>query len=68
MSIGNSGRVVVEIDPNLKKELYATLMRDGLTLKDWFVKSAESYLTSTYQRTLSFDTRKEKERDNEATQ
>jgi hypothetical protein len=68
MSIGNSGRVVVEIDPNLKKELYATLMREGLTLKDWFVKSAETYLTSTYQQTLSFDKRQEKETDNEATQ
>jgi hypothetical protein len=60
MSIGNSGRVVVEVDPELKKELYATLMRDGLTLKGWFVKSAEAYLTHTTQMTLGFDGRKEK--------
>jgi len=62
MSIGNSGRVVVEVDPDLKKALHATLMRDGLTLKEWFVKSAETYLTHTSQLPLSF---KEKVTENE---
>lgn len=65
MSIGNSGRIVVEVDPELKKKLYATLMRDGLTLKGWFVKSAEAYLTRTTQMTLGFDGRQEKEAANE---
>jgi hypothetical protein len=57
MSIGNSGRVVVEVDPELKKALHATLVRDGLTLKEWFVKSAETYLTHTSQLTLGFEKR-----------
>ncbi len=55
MSIGRSGRVVIEIDPALKKTLHATLMKNGLTLKDWFVLSAENYLTNTTQRSLPFD-------------
>ena len=66
MSIGNSGRVVIEIDPDLKKELYAILIRDGSTLKDWFVKSAETYLTESNQMTLDFDVNK-KETIHEAT-
>ena len=66
MSIGNSGRVVIEIDPDLKKELYAILIRDGSTLKDWFVKSAETYLTESNQMTLGFDVNK-KETIHEAT-
>lgn len=55
MSIGRSGRVVIEIDPALKKKLHATLMKNGLTLKEWFVLSAENYLTNTTQGSLPFD-------------
>lgn len=66
MSIGTSGRVVVEVDPELKRELYATLMRDGLTLKDWFVKSAETYMTNTSQMSLGFDAQAKREATNEA--
>ncbi len=55
MGIGTSGRVVIEVDPVLKKALYAALMRDGLTLKDWFIQSAESYVANTTQGTLAFD-------------
>ena len=35
MAVGESGRLVVEIDPNLKKELHQTLREDGTNLKDW---------------------------------
>lgn len=66
MGIGNSGRVVVEVDPNLKRELHATLMRDGLTLKDWFVKSAEVYLLHQTQMSLSLNNQEEKETENES--
>jgi len=55
MSIGKSGRVVIEIDPRLKKELYAVLRRNELNLKDWFVKSAESYIMNNLQDTLPFE-------------
>lgn len=44
MSRGPSGRIVVEVDPALKKRLHAALTLDGLTLKDWFRQQAEAYL------------------------
>lgn len=45
MSRGPSGRIVVQVDPALKKRLHAALTLDGMTLKDWFRKQAETYLT-----------------------
>lgn len=45
MSRGPSGRIVVEVDPALKKRLHAALALDGTTLKDWLRQQAESYLT-----------------------
>src|SRR5574338_126734 len=45
MSRGPSGRIVVEVDPALKKRLHAALTLDGITLKDWFRQRAETYLT-----------------------
>jgi hypothetical protein len=44
MSRGPSGRIVVEVDPALKKRLHAALTLDGITLKDWFRQHAETYL------------------------
>ncbi len=44
MAKGNSGRVVLEIDPTLKKQLYALLALEQLTLKDWFIDKAEEYV------------------------
>ncbi|GFO77754.1 hypothetical protein BPLS_P6386 [Bathymodiolus platifrons methanotrophic gill symbiont] len=46
MSIGKSGRIVIEIDPDLKKKLYSELTLQGLSLKDWFLMSTNNYLTS----------------------
>lgn len=44
MSIGNSGRIVIEVNPALKRELYSGLARDGMTLKDWFLQEVSAYL------------------------
>jgi hypothetical protein len=44
MARGESGRIVLEIDPSEKKELYEALTKDGMTLKDWFLRRASSYL------------------------
>lgn len=52
MARGESGRVVIEVDPALKRELYAVLAMSGSTLKDWFVRSAESYCCSGAQGSL----------------
>jgi hypothetical protein len=44
MARGQSGRLVVEIDPEMKRELHAKVARDGRTLKDWLVEQARRYL------------------------
>lgn len=38
-----SGRIVVDVDPKLKRKLYAALALSGDTLKEWFVKEAAGY-------------------------
>jgi DNA (cytosine-5)-methyltransferase 1 len=40
---GTSGKIVVSIEPELKRRLYASLSLSGSTLKDWFRKSASAY-------------------------
>lgn len=52
MSIGTSGRIVIEVDPQLKRELHSAVLRHGLTLKSWFLSCATSYLEAEGQMTL----------------
>lgn len=49
MARGDSGRIVLEIDPSQKDELYSALTKDGLTLKDWFLQQADQYLRTQDQ-------------------
>ena len=52
MSRGNSGRIVLEVDPVVKNKLYDTLDEDGLTLKDWFLRQAKRYQEDRLQPPL----------------
>lgn len=52
MPAGPSGRIVVDIDPALKQEIYAALERDGLNLKQWFLQQAETLLQDRRQLSL----------------
>lgn len=54
MSIGPSGRIVLEIDPEIKQLLYKNLKQNGLSLKDWFLKQAEKELNKE-QLTFNFN-------------
>lgn len=38
---GESGRIVVDVEPELKRRIYSALSLSGGTLKDWFIKVAE---------------------------
>ncbi len=49
MSIGSSGRIVIEVETDIKRELYSALSREGMTLKEWFLKSAFSYISDRKQ-------------------
>ena len=52
MPRGNSGRVVVEIDVELKQQLHGALASDGSTLKEWFIANAEEFLERRNQPLL----------------
>lgn len=52
MSVGASGRIVIEIQPEMKRALYSSLSRDGQTLKDWFLSKAMDYVASSGQTPL----------------
>ena len=46
MSRGLSGRLVIEIDPQMKRRLYSALAAEGVTLKSWFLSATNEYLRS----------------------
>ena len=60
MAIGNSGRIVIEIDPGLKKTFYQELRKDGITLKEWFLQKASDYIDLKNQPLLFEDTTRSK--------
>jgi hypothetical protein len=52
MPRSDSGRVVIQIEPEIKKRLYAALALSGSTLKDWFIKSAARFCDESMQPSL----------------
>jgi hypothetical protein len=52
MSRGPSGRLVVELEQDLKHQLYIALSLDRLTFKDWLVTQVERYIAEQRQPTL----------------
>ena len=53
MPVGQSGRIVVEIEPELKQDLYAALRQDGVSLKQWFLDNTNEYLRDRGQLSLN---------------
>jgi len=52
MAKGTSGRLVIEVDPELKNELYQALEKEGLTLKKWFLMNTDQFLKNKSQLNL----------------
>jgi len=52
MARGTSGRLVVDIDPELKKQFHAALTIEGTTFKDWLLRHVEAYLKDRNQPSL----------------
>ena len=50
--IGKSGRIVIEIEPEMKQQLYSALASKGLNLKEWFVGNVDDYLENYGQISL----------------
>lgn len=44
MTIGASGRIVIEVDPEHKQALYEALAHENQTLKDWFLERSRQYI------------------------
>ena len=65
MPRGSSGRVIIEISPYLKRQLYEILDADGLTLKAWFLTRVNEYLVGRLHPSLFPLANSEKERDDE---
>lgn len=55
MPVGKSGRIVIEIDPELKQELYLSLGQDESNLKNWFLERVDGYLSGKSQMPMDFD-------------
>ena len=54
MAKGESGRVVIEIDPMVKARLYELLSLREVTLKQWFMDRVKAELESGEQMQLNF--------------
>ncbi len=52
MAKGSSGRIVIEVDPKLKHELYDALGKEDLTLKEWFLANTDDFLKDRSQLSL----------------
>jgi hypothetical protein len=52
MPRGDSGRIVIEIEPEMKRRLYVALAISGSTLKDWFIKNAAHFCAESAQPSL----------------
>ncbi len=52
MAVGTSGRIVIDIDPELKRRLHTALMEEGKSLKDWFLERCADYLSERGQARL----------------
>ncbi len=52
MARGKSGRIVLEVDPELKRSLYMALEKNQKTMKEWFVKEASELISYGEQKEL----------------
>lgn len=64
MSIGKSGRIVIEVEPDIKQELYEVLGKEGKSLKAWFLENAQSFLADKGQGSLSLKQETQEEVEN----
>ena len=58
--IGKSGRIVIEIEPEMKQQLYSALASKGLNLKEWFIENVDEYLNDYGQMSLPMTENKDK--------
>ena len=52
-----SARIVIEVAPDLKAQLYSALAIENSTLKEWFVAAAMQYIADHKQPRLPITTK-----------
>lgn len=57
---GNSGRIVLELDTDIKEQLYSKLSEKGLTFKDWVLNNASTYVDEVHSPKIAYETKKQK--------
>ena len=55
MAQGSSGRIVIEIEPELKQELYTALGSEHMNLKQWFLVNVDEFLRNRTQLPLQLN-------------
>ncbi|WP_338456837.1 hypothetical protein [uncultured Alteromonas sp.] len=50
MAVGTSGRIIIDLDPNMKKKIYQKLKSEGLTMKQWFEIKAKSDFPDLFEK------------------
>ncbi len=54
MAIELSGRIVIEINPEIKQALYKRLKVEEIHLKQWFLNNVDGFLKRKTQLSLNF--------------
>ena len=55
MAQGKSGRIIIDVDPEFKKEVYEAIHNQGFSgMKEWFMQQAELVCEESKQPSLSF--------------
>lgn len=52
MPRSSSGRILIEVEPELKNDLYDALKGQNLTVKDWFIGQAQEAVSAHIQPSL----------------
>ncbi|QXD25380.1 hypothetical protein F7C95_05650 [Opitutia bacterium ISCC 51] len=52
MARGSSGRIVIDVTPEFKDELYTALGKENKTLKEWFLDKANRFCDESRQPSL----------------
>jgi len=57
---GKSGRLVLELDTDLKEQLYSKLSEKGLTFKDWVLDNASAYVDEVHSPIVEYSMKPKK--------
>ncbi len=48
----SSRRIVIEVEPSLKEQMYSALAKADLTMRAWFMREAQRFCEESFQPTL----------------